>query len=46
MQPTPAVTRRRPKLQTTIAEETYRILDQIGAETGLPTLGITIDLIS
>lgn len=43
MQPTPTVNRRRPKLQTTVAEETYKTLDQLRQDTGLPTLGVAVD---
>lgn len=43
MQQTPI--RRRPKLQTTVADETYKTLTQVGADTGLPHVGVTIDYI-
>lgn len=35
--------RRRPKLQTTVADETYKTLDQMRQDVGLSTLGVTID---
>ena len=35
--------RRRPKLQTTVADETYNTLEQMRQDTGLPTLGVAID---
>lgn len=41
MQPTP--TRRRPRLNTTVAAETLATLDQVRRDAGLPNVGVTID---
>lgn len=37
--------RRRPKLQTTVADETLRTLNQVAEDTRLPHVGIAIDYI-
>ncbi len=43
MQETPI--RRRPKLQTTVADETLRTLTQVAEDTRLPHVGVAIDFI-
>lgn len=37
--------RRRPRLNTTVAGDTLRTLNQVGKDTGLPNPGVTLDYI-
>lgn len=39
------ITRRRPRISTTIADDTLRKLNQVGADINLSYLGTTIDYV-